>query len=86
MMSDDPAEVDLVKLTPEQPAGVGSRQRLPLVLTAAALLVTALIGGYLYLGTPSREPTLSSNARSTGRSADQPREQSRFRFRRSTRP
>jgi hypothetical protein len=62
-MSDDPADVDLVKPTAEQPAGIAGRRRPPLVpLAVAAVLLLGLVGAYLYLRTPSREPAVSSGA------------------------
>ena len=55
-MSDDPADVDLVKFPPEQPARLGGQQRRLLVpLGIGTVLVLALVGAYIYLQAPARD-------------------------------
>ena len=60
-MRNDPADVDLVKPTPEHPAGLAGRRSL-LPLAIAVVLVLALVGAYVYLRTPARDPAVSSSA------------------------
>ena len=56
-MSDDPADVDLDKPVIEEQGTIARRKSGPLWITgAAAALVLALGGGYLYLRAPSRQP------------------------------
>src|SRR5687767_3445950 len=53
-MSDDPSDVDLVKFTPEQPAGKAGRGRRLLVpLAVTTVLVLAFVGAYMYLRAPA---------------------------------
>lgn len=55
---DDPADIDLHKAASDARADVADRRRWPLApLGAAAVLVLALVGAYIYLRAPTRQPT-----------------------------
>ena len=54
----DPADLDLHKAASDARAGVADRRRWPLApLGAAAVLVLALVGAYVYLRAPTQQPT-----------------------------
>jgi DUF3014 family protein len=55
-MSDDPGDVDLDKPVTAEPGDIKRRSGAPLALGAVAVLVLALVGAYLYLRAPSRQP------------------------------
>jgi hypothetical protein len=55
-MSDDPSDLDLYKSAHDARVNVaGRRAGLPLLVGAAAVLVLALVGAYMYLRAPSRK-------------------------------
>lgn len=56
MRSDDPGDVDLDKPVTAEPGDSKRRSGAPLALGAAAVLVLALVGAYVYLRAPSRQP------------------------------
>jgi hypothetical protein len=67
-MNDEPADVELDKPGPaDTTESPGPRRQLLIPGIAAAVLALALLGGYLYLRTPSRPPASTASA-----SADSP--------------
>jgi hypothetical protein len=62
-MVDDPADVDLLRFTSEQPARIAGRQRRYLVpLAALTVLALALGGAYYYLRAPTDTPAAPAPA------------------------